>query len=84
MRGLLGRDPLARGEALLLERTRSVHTIGMRFELAVVLLDRGLHVIEVRRSNPWRFVLPRARVRHVLECAVDADIRQGDRLRVVI
>jgi uncharacterized membrane protein (UPF0127 family) len=81
MRGLLGRESMAPGRALMLERTRSVHTVGMRFPLAVALLDRDLRVLQIRRVPPNRLVLPRRRTRHVLELGADEDLRVGDRLR---
>jgi hypothetical protein len=81
MRGLLGRDGLAPGRALLLERTRSVHTLGMRFEISVALLDRDLRVLAIHRLPPRRLLLPRRRVRHVLEYHSDVDLRVGDLLR---
>lgn len=80
-RGLLGRDHLAPDSALLLERTRSVHTIGMRFEIAVAFLDAGLRVLEVVRVPPDRVLLPRRGARHVLELEVDTPLRSGDLLR---
>ena len=72
--------PLGPAEGLLLERARSVHTFGMRVPITVVLLDRHLQVIGTKRMRPGRLLLPRPRVRHVLECIVDADLRPGDRL----
>ena len=83
MRGLLGRSRLASDRALLLERTRSVHTFGMRFPITVALLDRELVVRSVRPVRPGRLLLPRLGTRHVLECAPGADLRPGDRLRTV-
>jgi uncharacterized protein len=80
VRGLLGRDRLGPVQALLLERTRSVHTIGMRFALTVAFLDRRFRVLEVRRVPPGRVLLPRLRARHVLECAAEADVREDDRV----
>lgn len=81
MRGLLGRDGLDPGEALLLQGTRSVHTFGMRFPIAVALLDRdGVVVLHVVRMRPRRVLLPRSRVRHVLELAEGIDLQPGDRL----
>ena len=80
MRGLLGTGRLSPTEGLLLERTRSVHTFGMRFPIAAVLLDRSLTVLAVHRMPPRRLLLPRRRVRHVLECHVDTPLRTGDRL----
>lgn len=82
MRGLIGRRSLAPHEALLLERTRSVHTFGMRFPIAAALLD-GRHVVRaVLRMPPRRLLLPRPGVRHVLELPVDRDVRPDDRLSV--
>lgn len=80
-RGLLGRDQLAPDSALLLERTRSVHTVGMRFEIAVAFLDAGLRVLEVVRVPPGRVLLPRRGARQVLELQVDTPLRAGDLLR---
>ncbi len=81
MRGLLGYEPLPVGRALLLERARSVHTVGMRSTIRVVLLDERLAVLAVRLVPPGRLVLPRRRVRHVLECSVGTVLRPGDLLR---
>jgi uncharacterized membrane protein (UPF0127 family) len=68
-RGLLGRGALAPEEGLLLRRCRSVHTFGMRFAIDAVLLDRDDRVVEVVRLPPGRILLPRPRVRHILEVA---------------
>ena len=80
--GLLGRAALDRGEAMLLERARSIHTVGMRFELAAAVLDAELRVLQIVRLRPDRLLLPRRGARHVLECRPDVDLRVGDRLRV--
>lgn len=81
MHGLLGREGLPHGRAMLLERTRSVHTIGMRFEVSVAFLDRDLNVLVVKKVPPGRVLRPRFRARHTFECRADAEIRAGDRLR---
>ena len=83
MRGLRGRPTLAVDQALLLERTRSIHTFGMRFPIAAAQLDRDLVVRSVRPVRPGRLLLPRLGIRHVLECASGVDLRPGDRLRNV-
>jgi hypothetical protein len=55
MRGLLGRDRLALGEALMIERCSSIHTFFMRFPLDVIFLDRKFRVTRVVRNlGPWR------------------------------
>ncbi len=69
------------GGALLLEWVRSVHTVGMRFEIGVAFLDAGLRVLEVVRVPPGRVLLPRRDARHVLELEADGPLRAGDRLR---
>ena len=83
LRGLLGRDGLEPDEALLLERTRSVHSFGMRFAILAALLDREGVVRAVVPMPPRRVLLPRPGVRHVLELADRADVRPGDRFEPV-
>ena len=48
--GLLGRRPLAAGEALWLAPCSSVHTVGMRYPIDVVFLDRAGRVLATRDS----------------------------------
>jgi uncharacterized membrane protein (UPF0127 family) len=83
MRGLIDRTLLADDEALLLERTKSIQTFGMRWPICAALLDGELTVRSVLAVPPSRLLLPRLGVRHVLECAVGTDLRPGDRLRMV-
>lgn len=68
-RGLLCRPPLAVGEGMLIQRCRSVHTVGMRYAIDVVFIDNTGCVQGVReRLLPLRFAFcPRAR--HALELA---------------
>jgi uncharacterized membrane protein (UPF0127 family) len=57
LRGLaaLPPDAIAPRTALLLPRTRSVHTAGMRFPLDLVWLDRAGRVVRVDLAvGPWR------------------------------
>ena len=83
MRGWRGRSAVGPDDVLLLDRTRSIHTFGMRLPISVVLLDRELVVRSVRPVRPRRLLLPRPRIRHILECAEGVDLRPGDRLRIV-
>ena len=46
-RGLLGRDGLAAGSALMLTPCNAVHTVGMRFAIDIVFVDS-------RASGRWR------------------------------
>ena len=75
-RGLRG-PPIGGDEGLLIERCRSVHTVGMRFPITVAFLDRSWRVIRVERCPAGR-VLFSARARHVLECHIGVDVRVGD------
>jgi uncharacterized protein len=77
VRGLRGRDALPAGRALLL-KTTSIHTFGMRFPIDAVLLDGSLKVLRVHRMQPGRLLLPRPRVRYVLECGTGSAFRAGD------
>src|SRR4051794_34790947 len=54
-RGLLGRDDLAPGTALVITRCNAVHTVGMRFAIDVAFVDNSLRVRKVVRNlRPWR------------------------------
>ncbi|MEU2115555.1 DUF192 domain-containing protein [Streptomyces sp. NPDC016459] len=69
-RGLLGRDGIA--GALLIVRTNSVHTFGMRFPIDVAYLDRSFRVLSVVTMRPGRLGMVRPRGRHVLEAEAGA------------
>ncbi|MFJ7127977.1 DUF192 domain-containing protein [Streptomyces sp. NPDC098101] len=83
-RGLLGRDGIA--GALLIVRTNSVHTFGMRFAIDVAYLDRSFRVLSVVTMRPGRLGMVRPRGRHVLEAEAGAmarwGVRAGVRVRV--
>jgi hypothetical protein len=81
-RGLLGRDGI--DGALLLRPASWVHTLGMRFTLDVVHLDRDLQVLRVLTMPPQRMGRPVRRARAVLEARAGtlAALRPGDRLRL--
>lgn|SRR5690606_33929743 len=64
-RGLLKVDGFE--GALLLERTRSVHSIGMRFPIDVAFCDEDLVVVRTRRLPPHRVLLPVVRAKQVIE-----------------
>ena len=50
--GLMGRRDLAAGTGLLLPRTRSVHTFGMRFALDLLWVDAQGGLLRVDRRVP--------------------------------
>ncbi len=50
LRGLLGRAGMAPASAMVIERCAAVHTLGMRFALDLIFLDREWRVTAVRRG----------------------------------
>src|ERR1700704_4713958 len=82
-RGLLGRDRLEPGSALVISPCLAVHTAFMRFAIDVVFLDRDGRVLKVVRDlQPWRVALaPRAHA--VIELAggrlESREVSVGDR-----
>jgi len=71
--GLMGRRSLPRGKALLLPRTRWVHTFFMRFPIDVVYLDSSGKVIAVDRYlQPWRVARPHFRAAQTVEVPAGA------------
>ena len=84
-RGLLGRDHLPPGEALVLAPCSSIHTFFMRFALDVLFVGRDGCVLKVRRNlPPWRLAI-RPGALAVVEFAAGgaANIEPGHRLAVV-
>ena len=56
--GLLGRDGLPLGHALVLAPSQGIHTFGMRFSIDVVGVARDGRVVTVARAvKPWRVAL---------------------------
>ncbi len=83
-RGLLGHNQY--DGALLLLRTRAVHTAAMRFAVDVAFLDKELRVVATTRLGAWRVALPRRGAAHVLEAGAGAferwGLRPGDQLEI--
>jgi uncharacterized protein len=53
--GLLKHDRLERGEGLWIKPCEGVHTIGMKFPIDVLFLDRKRKVVKIRAQMPrWR------------------------------
>jgi len=83
-RGLLGREGFE--GALLIERARSVHSLGMRFAIDVAFCDADLVVLRTVRLRPHRVTLPVMRARRVIEAEAGMfahwGLRPGDQLEV--
>jgi len=73
LKGLLGRDDLRPGEALLLSPCNWIHTIGMKFPIDLVFLGKDNSVIRAEENiPPYRFSSFNLRARKVLELPVGA------------
>jgi uncharacterized protein len=84
--GLLTRNELPEGTAMWLHPCRSIHTLGMRFPIDAVFVDRRRVVVGVYpRLRPWRMVPFVLRARGVVELPAGAaqDVAVGDELRFV-
>jgi uncharacterized protein len=86
LRGLLGRAGMAPASAMIIERCASVHTLGMRFAIDLIFLDREWRVVALRRGvNPGRpMVCGGLRAVRVLESAAGSlaldQLALGDQL----
>ena len=76
-RGLLGREGIE--GALLLPRTRSVHTVWMRFPIDVAFCDGDMRVVDIVCVPPYRLTRPRLRAR----CVIEAEAGAFERWRLV-
>lgn len=50
MKGVLGEDPRKRNAGLWIVPCSAIHTLGMRFDLDIIFLDRALCVADIRRG----------------------------------
>ena len=74
-RGLLGRE--GHEGAVLLERVRWVHTLGMRFPIDVAYLDADGNVLKTMRMGRHRLGVPVLKARSVVEAEAGAFGRWG-------
>jgi uncharacterized protein len=83
-KGLIGRTDYE--GALVLPRTRSVHTFGMRFPIDVAICDKEMVVVGVTKLRPRRISVPRRGGRSVVEAQAGAferwGLRVGDKLEL--
>jgi uncharacterized membrane protein (UPF0127 family) len=81
-RGLLGRDGLE--GALILDRCRWVHTIGMRFAIDVAYVDAEGTVVKTVQMQRGRVGVPVLGARYVIEASAGAFARWGLRVGDVV
>jgi uncharacterized protein len=57
-KGLLGRDSMPEGSALLIAPSNSIHTFFMRFPIDIAFVSRDGRVVSVRTALPaWRIAI---------------------------
>jgi uncharacterized membrane protein (UPF0127 family) len=71
-RGLLGRDGLAAGHALVIAPTSAIHTFGMRFPIDIVFAARDGRVVKIARA------VPRGRIRVALGAFAVIEMTAGE------
>jgi uncharacterized membrane protein (UPF0127 family) len=86
--GLLARPNPQRDEGVWLTKCGAIHTIGMRYSIDVVFVDREGFVLRICRDvRPNRLALRCRRARAVLEVGAGVldtiDVTVGDRLELV-
>lgn len=85
-RGLLGRDALAAGHALVIAPTNLVHTFAMRFAIDILFAARDGQVLKIRKGVPPRRIAGSLRAFAVVELAAGqielSGTRAGDWIEV--
>jgi uncharacterized membrane protein (UPF0127 family) len=85
-KGLLGRDGLAPGQALVIAPTNLVHTFAMRFPIDILFVARDGRVVKISGSVPPRRIAGALRGFAVVEMAAGeasrSDTQPGDVLEV--
>ena len=85
--GLLGEVTWPAGSALVIAPCQAVHTIGMRFPIDVMFVDRDGRIVKARRGlGPWRMAAA-WRAFAAVELSVGSvtdGLRVGDRVRLAL
>lgn len=86
--GLLAHRRLLEGEAMVFPACRSIHTLGMRFAIDVLFLNRAGQVVGAKAVlKPWRVAGPVLRAWTTVELSAGAlarhSVRVGDLVEMV-
>jgi uncharacterized protein len=85
-KGLLGRDSMPEGSALIIAPSQAIHTFSMRFSIDVAFVAKDGLVLKVRQAVPPRRIAVSLRAFAVIELPAGAleasDTKAGDRLLV--
>jgi uncharacterized membrane protein (UPF0127 family) len=87
MVGLLGKSGLEAGGGLWIKPSSGVHTVGMRFTIDVIGLDKNLKVIKLwKRLVPYRLTTVHWNMSSVIELAAgridECQVQVGDVLSI--
>ena len=87
--GLLAHRSLPEGAAMVFPACRSIHTLGMRFPIDVMFVDRTWRVVALRsKVNPWRLLGPVWSAWTAIELPTGtlakAGVRLGDQVAVTL
>ena len=86
MLGLLGTTGLGKGEGLWIRPSSGVHTVGMRFPIDVIGLDKNLRVLKLwKHLRPYRITSVSVALRSVVELSsgriAECQVQVGDLFR---
>ncbi|HEX8031290.1 MAG TPA: DUF192 domain-containing protein [Vicinamibacterales bacterium] len=85
-KGLLGRDGLEPGTAIVIAPCQGVHTFGMRFNIDIVGVARDGTVVKIRTDVPRRRIVLAWKAHAIIELpsgTADAcNLKVGNQLRV--
>ena len=85
-KGLLGRDSLPEGSALIIAPCQGIHTFSMRFAIDVAFVAKDGRVLKVRQAVPPRRIVVSLRAFAVIELPAGAleasDTKRGDLLQI--
>lgn len=77
-RGLIGHAPLESGQALLIPRSRWIHTFGMSFPIDIVYMDKNGRIVALTENLPPRRIdRPVLRAQAAIEMAAGEIRRLG-------
>lgn len=82
-KGLMGRENLQEGEALLLQNCSCIHCFFMKITIDAVYLSEDMTVLDIETLPPWRIGKQVKNTAHVLEISAgSAMVSKGDILKI--
>lgn len=66
--GLIGKEPLKKNEALLINKCNAVHTMFMKYPIDAIFLDEKMRIVSIENNIcPWKKTKFYPKAHHVLE-----------------